>query len=89
MDGQSLYDISIQETGTAENAISIAIANDLSLTDDLIAGSLLSIPDGIGIDNKVKSYFDLRSLKPASGITGDLYQDGIEFWGIENDFIVS
>ena len=44
---QSLLDIAIQHTGAVENTFAIAVANGLSLTDDLPAGAEIKIPEGV------------------------------------------
>ena len=44
LNNQSLFDISIRYTGTIENAFKIAVANGLSLTDELQPGAQLLIP---------------------------------------------
>ena len=42
---QTLLDVSIYLFGTAVGAMSLAIANDISLTDDLEVGTVLQIPE--------------------------------------------
>jgi len=86
--GQNIFDIAIQETGNVENAIAIASKSDIGITDALALETVLSIPDDIEVDIKVKNYYDRKQLKPATDTTG-FSQDGIEFWGIEIDFYVN
>ena len=66
---QSLLDIAIKATGKAENAIFIAIANNISITDDLEPGSELIIPE-MEWDADVKTIMQLKSwnLQPLSEI---------------------
>lgn len=90
--GQNLLDIAIQETGSIENVFLIAEANSVSVTDNLSAGVSIIIPDSVVIDTKVKNYFDGRKLKPATSVdsqSGESDMYGIDFMGIEIDFIVS
>lgn len=93
MNGQNLLDIAIQTTGDAAEALTIAIANGLCLTDDLEAGQLVAIPDNIGGDANVRAYYRERGLHPATSVTAEDESispfEGIEYWGIEYDFIVS
>ena len=87
--GQNIFDIAIQDTGNVENAIAIANNSDIGITDALALESVLSIPDDIEVDIKVKNYYDRKQLKPATDTNRAVNQDGIEFWGIEIDFYVN
>jgi hypothetical protein len=85
--GQSLLDIAIQHCGTAESVYDLAIANGLSITDELVPGQLLNLP--AVTDKKTVSYFDTNEIKPATAVTAaDLIFEGIDYWGIDVDFIV-
>ncbi|MCT3661038.1 hypothetical protein [Elizabethkingia anophelis] len=86
---QSLLDIAIKTTGQAENAILIAIANNISITDNLQPGTSLIIPEITG-DYEVKNYFDSRKLNPATAVKdNDInYPEGIGYWEIEKNFKV-
>ena len=64
--GQSLIDIAIQECGSAEAAIQIAVENGLSVTDDLATGTILIVPEA---SNKaVAAYYAAHSIKPATQV---------------------
>ncbi|WP_407512763.1 hypothetical protein [Elizabethkingia miricola] len=84
---QSLLDIAIQATGKAENAIFIAIANKISITDDLEPGTELLIPE-VSEDLDVKNYYRAKNVHPATAMktAGINYPEGINYWEIENDF---
>lgn len=89
---QSLFDIAIQETGLTSNVFAIAAANRKSITD--MPGASVTVPDAAEPERKTKEYFAARWLKPATGIletTGADSEDGegVEFWYIEYDFVVS
>ena len=45
-DGQTLADIAVQEHGTWEAALDMAMENGVSLTDTLEAGRTLRLPEG-------------------------------------------
>lgn len=88
--GQNLHDIAIQETGSAGNAFDIALRNDIAVTDLLNTEAGITLPDTINKDAKVVGYFSSQQLKPASenrGIVGSAI--GINFWTIEEDFIIT
>ncbi len=89
LDGQSLYDIAIQECGSVEAVIAIAILNDISVTDELQIGQLLQIPEPV--NKPIADYYKSRNLKPATAGNLDLknQDEGIGFWSIGNDFIIS
>jgi len=89
--GQSLFDAAIQHCGTAEAAFDLAFAKGISLTDELFVGE--ELPE-IGIINRDNfDYYSRRNLKPATGLTdwqfSEVLGEGIDFMGIEIDFIVS
>lgn len=88
---QTLLDIAIQETGSLESVFEIAEANGLVVSDILEPGLELKIPGGLIIDTDVFSFFQSNGLFPANGYSDDELQekfDGIDFWAIEDDFIV-
>lgn len=89
---QSIFDVALQHCGNLESAFSIAELNGLSLTDDLEVGASMAMPES---DNKqVVQYYSVNTVEPATAITQDEINailatgEGIEFWGIEYDFIV-
>ena len=88
---QSLLDLAIQIAGSPEAVIELAIKNDLSITDDLTAGN--DILDDIGIVNTdIAGYYANKKLTPATWSEDEIEEiagEGIEFWAIEYDFIVS
>lgn len=67
LDGQTLFDIAMQQCGSAEAAFDLAIANDISITDILTAGTKL-IPVA-AISNKIVSYYEQKGIRPATSIT--------------------
>ncbi|WP_299713661.1 LysM peptidoglycan-binding domain-containing protein [uncultured Tenacibaculum sp.] len=90
---QSLFDIAIQATGIATNALAIAQENGLATTDALIVGSELKIPENITFDNTIKNYYQQEDLYPASGLTKkdegvSQGLQGIGYWIIGSSFRV-
>ena len=95
LNNQSLIDVAIQHTGTIENAFKIAVANGLSLTDELQPGAQLIIPADVEMNSDVVNYFSAKGIQPATGlIEKDLLivqtvQRGIGYMQIGKTFKVS
>ncbi|OQP45898.1 hypothetical protein A4H97_32165 [Niastella yeongjuensis] len=92
--GQTWLDIALQELGDMERAIELALLNDRAITDDLQAGVELMVPDFDSDKRDIVRLFGNSANKPASGDTfiaasPDSIGEGIEFWALENDFVVS
>lgn len=91
LDGQTMIDIAMQELGDASFAVDIAVLNDKKITDDLVSGSEITVPD---FDKSYRSLINLfadDANKPASGLTAEEQAEregGIGFWFLENDFVV-
>lgn len=92
---QSLLDLAIQHTGSVENAFELAVENGLSLTDDLEAGESIKLTThGIRQNKDILGYYQAKKLQPATGIN---YQSstindkpqGIDYWTVQIDFVVS
>ena len=84
---QSLFDIAIQTTGDASAAFELAVANGISITDELETGQELT-PVNMAV-KEITGYYANRRLKPATGLTEmEIPIDGIDFMGIEIDFII-
>ena len=70
---QTLLDISIYLFGTAIGAMSLAIANDISLTDDLEVGQILNVPVNSDFEQRlIAEYFQNKGLKPATQLTEEI-----------------
>ena len=89
---QSIFDIAIQSLGTAEAAFELALENDIALTKILTTGEPLVLSQASG-SKQVAEYYKTKQLKPATGVTDEQFREilgeGIDFMGIEIDFIVS
>ena len=89
LQGQSLFDIACQNLGLAEEAISIALLNGISVTDDLPVGRNFELPS---ITNKaIATYYANKGLMPATGITNTEVSTlgGLGFMALGIDFIIS
>ena len=74
-DNQSLFDIAIQTAGSAEAAFALALANDLSITDDLAIGQELQTVPIMSID--IANFYRNRALTPATAFIGEADESGI------------
>ena len=54
---QSLPDIAIQELGSIEAVFDIAVANNLSVTQNLLPGQEIIIPESIYARQDIANYF--------------------------------
>lgn len=88
---QSIIDLAIQETGSADTAFEIALANGRSITDDLAVLETLNVPE-LEKNLDVKKYYDSRQIKPATALSmehaAETPLEGIGYWVINNTFIV-
>ena len=50
---QSLLDLALQHTGTIESIFELAMLNNLSITDDVVAGKILTIPTETFTNNDI------------------------------------
>jgi hypothetical protein len=85
--GQTFLDVAMQYAGSTEAAFAISVKNDLPITDELEAGSVIPKPDIINAS--VAQLFSVEKIKPRSILNnaeGD--NEGIEHWYLEDDFIV-
>ena len=93
MSGQTLLDLAMQELGSVEGAFELALLNSLAITDELSEGNTLKYPT-IATDRIVRKAFQDNNWKPSSAKTMAGQQlpqtlEGIGYWAIEVDFIVS
>lgn len=90
LDGQSLFDIAMQEAGTVEAAFALAVANNIGVSGEVPAGT--SLVNVQVINNRMVEYFKIKELKPAtySSIENkEVKMKGVGYTTIGIDFIVS
>lgn len=92
LNGQTWVDLVLQELGDEMRLFELCDLNDAGITDDLLAGAVIDCPDYESVKRNIVS--TLRASKPASASyltlgPGEPLEEGIEFWAIEYDFIVS
>lgn len=92
LNNQSLIDIALQHRGTATAAFEIAVANELSLTDDLTVGKIQVIPETLYANRDIADYYRSKGLLPATAVTDnfieEIYDPGIGEMIIEKTFII-
>lgn len=83
--GQSLADIAIQYLGNVSALPALAMLNGLAMTDQVEPGTRLQLP--AAATPAVVNYMSTGGFAPASNVQDEL--EGIGYWGIEYDFIVT
>lgn len=83
---QSLYDIALQYCGSADTAAEIAQMNNIALHEDVEAGTPLYVP--AERQEEIALKYRLNNIEPATARVGEQVPSGIDFMGIEIDFIV-
>lgn len=83
--GQSLADIAIQYLGNISALPDMAQLNGLTITDQVEPGTRLQLP--AVVTPAVVTYMSTGGYAPASNVQDEL--EGIGYWGIEYDFIVT
>ena len=90
---QSLLDVAVQECGSFDAAFALAERNGIALTDDLTAGRVLEVAPEDVDKKRIVTALAVQDVKPATAISAEdaalVPWGGIEFMGIEIDFIVS
>lgn len=90
---QSLLDIAIMYTGSVLSAFDISVANNMALTDDLVLGTVLIIPESLDKDMDVYNYLRSKQAQPATAITirpgTEPELEGVGYWAIEKNFKIN
>lgn len=81
---QTLFDLSLESSGSIEAIFELAQANGFSITDAPDIGTKIKWADVV--DEAVWRYYLKHHVR---SVTGILQQDGIDYMGIEFDFIVT
>jgi len=88
-EGQTLLDIAVQYCGTADAQFDIAALNGIEVTDDLVPGQELLVPDTEIEMESIAGVFTNGIIPASADDTITEIDEGIEFWYIEDDFVVS
>ncbi|MBQ6082974.1 MAG: hypothetical protein IJK92_01295 [Bacteroidales bacterium] len=71
LNGQTVFDVAIQNCGSVDAAYDIAILNNIEVTSYPESGTVLSVPDPI--DKKVVQYYQQNEIKPATAYMSNPY----------------
>lgn len=85
---QSILDIAIQHLGDAQRAFDIALANGHGIADDIEPGDRLTL-DEAQRNRRMVQYYTVNALMPATSLDVVTLEGGINFMGIQIDFVVS
>jgi hypothetical protein len=85
--GQSLFDISIQEYGDISAVFDLVTSNKniTAIDRDVKPGDKLNIDPTLIVNNDVVNFYRLNNIKPATG----MIHGGIGYMSIGTDFKVS
>jgi len=89
--GQTLFDIALQVYGTIEGVFGLLADNPgktSTLTDEPTPGTELMV-NGTVLNKYVANEYANRGIIPATGIHHEYQGEGIGWWIIEDDFIVT
>lgn len=87
LEHQTIIDISVRYFGTAEAAPDIAILNSLNVTDDLVPGQKILLPEADYGEAETVAVFVLKNKQPA---TGYIEEPEIDEYGFpEGEFPIS
>jgi len=88
---QSLLDFTLHHCGKLESLFALAISNGVSVTSEIVPGTLLDVPKTLDKADDIVNFFKFKNIEPASEFTGNTLPDvptGIDYMIIGTDFIV-
>ena len=85
---QSLADLCIQQLGGIAAWFELAWANDIGITDELIANTKIQAADVDVVASDITDFYSDRQIKPATALTATNLTtlEGIDYWTIGSDF---
>jgi hypothetical protein len=89
---QSLLDFSLHHCGQLDSLVALAISNDISITVELVPGTLLRLQDTVDKADDIVDFYNFKNIKPACGFVGNTLPDvptGIDYMIIGTDFIIA
>lgn len=90
LNGQALIDLTLQQLGDEARLFEMADLNVLGITERITVGALFQCPE---VESGKKRITNLLQVKPPASSRAAVIppptEEGIEFWGIEFDFVVS
>lgn len=89
--GQSIFDMAVQLYGGIEGVFDLAEKNGMRLTGELNAGTLVKA--STPVNKNMRAIIKALQIKPATIVSeseaADITPEGIGYWAIGIDFIVS
>ena len=89
--GQSIFDMAVQLYGGIEGVFDLAEKNGIRLTGELNAGTLVKA--STPVNKNMRAIIKALQIKPATIVSeseaADITPEGIGYWAIGIDFIVS
>lgn len=88
---QSLFDIALMTSGSAEAALTLARLNDMSVTDMPESGRIITL-SGEVLRPGVVNWYDVNRITPATDLSAATLISGIggiSYWAVNVDFVVS
>ena len=87
---QTFQDVAIQYTGSVFNAFSIAAFNGLAISEPLVPGSQIVIPETIEITSDIANYYSSKAIQPATAYseTELIERRGIGWFKVGQNFKV-
>lgn len=90
---QSLFDIAIGEYGDVKAVFDLTLSNQTSMTDDRMINEAVFIGKSVYTDRSIRDYYKRNEYIPATDLSEEQSQEinpqGISYWAINIDFIVS
>lgn len=76
---QSLLDIAIQEDGNILAVFEWALANGISITEELVPGQKLIVPSSLNRDNDIAQYFKSKTQNIATSYKVQLLDNSLDY----------
>jgi len=87
LSNQSLLDIAIQEDGNVLAAFEWALANGISITEELVPAQKLMAPTSVNRDNDIAQYFKNKIQNIATSSLTE--KSNLDFLGFAYEFAIS
>jgi len=88
IEGQWIGDLAVQESGDISSVVSIALENNVSVTESIDFGTVVKIP--VVVNNQMAEYYRIRGIKPVTSMKMDAEAPGgIGYMAVGINFIVS
>lgn len=69
INNQSIFDIALVAYGNLEGVVSLCLENNLSLTDQLVPGQKIKVPEYAEAKSEIVQYFEDRKINISTAIT--------------------